>query len=121
FRSAVDVYDEAIERGPEYVDYYLGRGVAYSRQGQQSRATRDLEASIALLPTALAMNELGTLSLAANDRNAAKQYFQVAASAQGPVGQQAQAAFVRLGVAENPAGSVAVHPCLTQNGRLAAR
>ena len=121
YAAAVDVYDEAIERDPEYFDYYLGRGVAYSRQGQQSRATRDLEASIALLPTALAMNELGTLSLAANDRNAAKQYFQVAASAQGLVGQQAQASFVRLDVADNPAGYVAVQPFLTQNGRLAAR
>lgn len=121
YDAAIDVYDEAIERDPDYFDYYLGRGVAYSRQGQQSRATQDLEASIALLPTALAMNELGTLSLAANDRNAAKQYFQVAASAQGLVGQQAQAAFARLDVADNPARYIAVQPFLAGNGRLAAR
>lgn len=118
---AIDAYDEAIERDSDYFDYYLGRGVAYSRQGQQSRATRDLEASIALLPTALAMNELGTLSLAANNRDAAKQYFQVAASAQGLVGQQAQAAFVQLDVADNPARYVVVQPFLTRNGGLAAR
>src|SRR5690606_954418 len=34
---------------------------------------------------------------------------------------QAHASFVRLDVADNPAGYVAVQPLLTQNGRLPAR
>ncbi|MGB4249037.1 MAG: hypothetical protein WBJ75_15100, partial [Pseudohongiellaceae bacterium] len=100
---------------------YLGRGVAYARQGNNRRATEDLQASIKLLPTAMAMNELGTLSLASNDRAAAKQYFGFAADAQGPVGEQARAAFMRLDIADNPGQYIAVQPYVNQGGRLLAR
>lgn len=121
YQNAVRSYDDAIRRDPNYFDYYLGRGVAYSRQGDNRRATADLQASIKLLPTAMAMNELGTLSLANNDRAAAKQYFGFAADAQGPIGDQARAAFMRLDVADNPGQYIAVQPYVNQSGRLLAR
>lgn len=121
YQAAVSAYDDAIRDDPNYFDYYLGRGVAYSRQGQRNRATNDLEASMKLLPTALAANELGTLSLAGNDRASAKQYFQMAGSAQGLVGDQARTSYVRLDIADNPAQYIAVQPYLTDRGRLVAR
>lgn len=121
YEAAVQQYDRAITADPAYFDYYLGRGVAYARQGQQQRATQDLQASIKLLPTALAMNELGTLSLQSNDRAAAKQYFQIAAEASGQIGEQSRAAFARLDIADNPANYISLQPYVNAQGRLLAR
>jgi beta-barrel assembly-enhancing protease len=121
YQAAVTTYDAAISRDPNYYDYYLGRGVAYARQGERARANEDLQASIKLLPTALAMNELGTLALESNDRAAAKEYFGMAASAQGLVGEQSRAAFMRLDIADNPAQYVSAQAYINQAGRLVAR
>ena len=121
YQAAVSTYDEAILHDPDYFDYYLGRGVAYARQGERARANEDLQASINLLPTALAMNELGTLSLANNDRVAAKEYFGMAAGAQGAIGEQSRAAYARLDIADNPTQYVSAQAYINQAGRLVAR
>ncbi|MDX1491860.1 MAG: M48 family metalloprotease [Pseudohongiellaceae bacterium] len=121
YSAAVEFYDNAIARDSEYFDYYLGRGVAFARQGNTNRANADLQASVNLLPTAMAMNELGTMALNANDRAAAKQYFQTAMGAQGAVGEQASAAFYRLDVSDNPANYIAVQAYVGDNNELFAR
>lgn len=121
YEAAVTQYDRAIAKDPDYFDYYLGRGVAFSRQGLNDRATRDLQASIKLLPTALAMTELGDLSLQSNDRAVAKQYYQIAAEAQGSIGDRSRAAFMQLDIADNPAQYVNVQAFVTPQGRLVAR
>lgn len=118
YGAAIDYYNQAMARDDDYFDYYLGRGMAYSRQGNDARAKSDLEASIALLPTAIAANELGTMALAANDRGNAKQYFQMAAAAPGDMGAQAQANFMRLDVADNPTAYVQAVPVLDRSGRV---
>lgn len=119
--EAVRLYNEAISRHDGYFDYYLGRGLAYSRQGNAQRAQADLRASAELLPTALAMNELGTMALAANDRTNAKAYFQQAATAPGAMGQQAQAAFMRLDVVDNPGNYLQTAAHLSNDGRVLIR
>ena len=121
YEAAVRQYDRAIAQDPDYFDYYLGRGVAYSRQGLNERATRDLQASIKLLPTALAMTELGDLSLQSNDRAIAKQYYQIAAQAQGAIGQRSRNAFMQLDIVDNPGQYIAVQAFVTAQGRLVAR
>ncbi len=121
YEAAVAEYDRAIAQDPNYFDYYLGRGVAYSRQGQEQRATRDLQASIKLLPTALAMTELGDLSLQSNDRAVAKQYYQIAAEAQGAIGERSRSAFMQLDIADNPGQYISVQAYVTAQGRLVAR
>lgn len=118
YGAAIDLYNQAMARDDGYFDYYLGRGMAYSRQGNEGRAKSDLEASMALLPTAIASNELGGMALAANDRNSAKQYFQMAASAPGATGEQAQANFLRLDLADNPAAYVQAGVYLDNRGRV---
>src|SRR5690606_23766038 len=65
YRAAIDNYDAALRLDDDYFDYYLGRGVAHARLNQNREARADLERSSRLLPTALAMNELGKISLAA--------------------------------------------------------
>jgi tetratricopeptide (TPR) repeat protein len=121
YRAAIGNYDEALERDPGYFDYYLGRGVAHARLEENREARADLEHSAELLPTAIAMNELGKLSLIDGDRTSAKQYFQQAAQAQGLVGQEAQGAFIRLDVEDNPAGYVQAQVFADDRGRIAAR
>ena len=118
YDTAIDLYNNALARDDAYFDYYLGRGMAYSRQGNRNRAREDLQASVDLLPTAIAANELGTLALDSNDRAGAKQYFQMAAAAPGDMGAQAQAAFLRLDVPDNPATYVQSGVYLDPSGRL---
>lgn len=121
YEEAIRHYNEAISRHDGYFDYYLGRGLAYSRQGNAQRARADLQASADLLPTALAMNELGTMALAANDRNSAKAYFQQAASAPGTLGQQALAAFMQLDIADNPGSYLQTAAHMSNDGRVLVR
>lgn len=121
YRAAITHYDEALRRDADYFDYYLGRGVANARLNRPQEARADLERSADLLPTAMAMNELGKISLATNDRAAAKQYFQTAAQAQGFVGQEATQAFITLDVQDNPAAYLQAQAYVDNNGRLLAR
>lgn len=121
YGAAIETYNQAIARDDNYFDYYLGRGLAYSRQGNEARARSDLQASVELLPTALAMNELGTIALNANDRVLAKQYFEQAAGAPGELGAQAQAAFIQLDAADNPGAYVQAEAFLAPDGRIRIR
>jgi predicted Zn-dependent protease len=121
YRAAIDNYDKAMEHDADYFDYYLGRGVAHARLNENREARADLERSAELLPTAIAMNELGKLSLIDGDRASAKQYFQQAAAAQGFVGQEAQGAFIRLDVEDNPAAYVQAQVFADERGRILAR
>ena len=121
YEAASRRYDDAISRDPDYFDYYLGRGVAFARQGERERARDDLEHSVDLLPTALAMSELGELALQSNDRVSAKEYFQAASAASGLVGEQSLAAFMRLDIPDNPTQYVAAQPVVNNAGRLLAR
>ena len=121
YSAAIDTYNQALARDDAYFDYYLGRGLAYSRQGNERQARADLQASVDLLPTALAMNELGTMALAANDRGVAKQYFEQAASAPGQLGEQAQAAYIRLDVADNPGAYIQAQAFVGAGGQIQVR
>ena len=121
YREAISSYDEAINKDDNYFDYYLGRGVAYARTGETSRAQVDLERSAALLPTATAMNELGKISLNNNDRGTAKQYFQAAAGGGGSVANEAAIAFTRLDLEDNPAAYVQAQIYTDGDGRVLAR
>ncbi len=119
YRPANIYYNRALELDPKYFAYYLGRGLSMARLGQAENAKRDLERSNELLPTAIAMNELGQLSLAEGDTTGAKNYFQSAMNAGGETGAAARDAFTRLDLPDNPAHYIEVAPFLPK-GRLAA-
>jgi len=120
YGAAIENFNRAINYDPNYFAYYLGRGLTYVRQGDQRRGEADLQASVELLPTAAAMNELGALALQRNDRAAAMGYYEVAASAPGAAGEQARAAYARLDITENPARYVEIQPFVSE-GRVGAR
>lgn len=119
YREANVYYDKALALDSEYYEYYLGRGLALSKLGQANAARQDLKRSNALLPTAIAMNELGELSLIVGDTRSAKQYFQVAMSAGGETGQAASSAYIKLDLSENPAKYLVANPFIDE-GRLVA-
>ncbi|MEX2130039.1 MAG: M48 family metalloprotease [Pseudohongiellaceae bacterium] len=121
YRESITTYNRAVALDSNYFDYYLGRGVAYSRTNARAEARRDLERSAELLPTAIAANELGKLSLAAGNRNQAKQYFQLAASGEGAVSAEARQAFIQLDRVDNPRTYLQAEPVLGDNRRLFAR
>lgn len=121
YGNAIEAYDSAIARDDGYYEYYLGRGLAYNERGNEQRARADLQASNELLPTALASNELGTLALAANDRGAAKNWFEQAASAPGQLGQNAQQAYYRLEIQDNPGNYIQGGVYVDDQGRIILR
>lgn len=121
YDQAIENYDLAIEMDPDYFDYYLGRGVSYKRLGSVQQARDDLRHSAELLPTELAMNELGEIALAANDIGAAREYFGMAAQGQGPVAAAARRSFVRLDIGQNPGNYVQAQAFTDDSGRVYVR
>jgi predicted Zn-dependent protease len=103
YGEALASYNTALKYDSSYYDYYLGRGVAYARLNQTALARQDLEQSTKLLPTAMAMNELGKVAMTNGKRAEAKRYFLQAAQAKGLVGEEARAAFTRIDMEDNPA------------------
>lgn len=121
YKEATSEFDKAIRRDDNYYEYYLGRGLARSEMGQRAGARSDLERSNELLPTAIANNALGQISLAAGDRGSAKNYFETAMQASGNVGQNAATEFIKLDLPDNPSRYVTAEPSLTQDRRLVAQ
>lgn len=119
--QAIAAFDQALKRQPQYFHYYLQRGLALQALGRTTAANADLERSVALLPTAPAMNSLGQLALDRGDRNKALQYFSSAASSDSAAGRQALASLVRLDLPANPGKYLKVDFSLDRQGQLIAQ
>ena len=60
-RAALQAWDQAIERNPEWFLFWLERGRLHAAEGRRDAARRDLERSMTLLPTETARNALAAL------------------------------------------------------------
>ena len=120
YQAAAEAFTAALQRDNNYFEYYLGRGLAKRKLGDNSAARADLEQSNRLLPTAMASNELGQIALLSGDRTTAKNYFQTAMAAGGSLGDNASNAFIRLDLSDNPSQYVLATPALTAQGQLQA-
>jgi beta-barrel assembly-enhancing protease len=120
YPAAVAAFSTALTKDSSYFEYHLGRGLARAKLGDAQAARVDLEQSIKLLPTALASNELGQMSLANGDLGNAKRYFQAAMGAGGSLGTAASRAFMRLDLEDNPEQYISVAPAMTEAGHLVA-
>jgi len=68
----------------------LGRGLAAQQLKRYSEAKKDLELSLTLLPTQIALYSLGDINLAQGQKQNAIRYFQSAVEGGGDLGQSAQ-------------------------------
>ncbi len=95
-------FNRAVDRSPGYFYPLMRRGLVLQKLDRDTEAAKDLEASIAILPTAQATNALGQIRLAQGDRDAAVKLFQSAAGSNSPAGAQAQDSLLRIDLPQNP-------------------
>jgi len=90
YKSASTSYTKALRYNPEYYMGSLGRGLAAQQLKRYSEAKKDLELSLTLLPTQIALYSLGDINLAQGQKQNAIRYFQSAVEGGGDLGQSAQ-------------------------------
>jgi predicted Zn-dependent protease len=118
YSDAIRHYDDAIERDPNFFYYHLQQGLAYRQLRQWEDARAELESSVRLLPTADAVYALGTIAEQRGDRQAALEYYMQAAGADGPAGQAAAEATVRLDLPSNPGKYIQARGGIDNSGQL---
>ncbi len=116
--EALLAYDRAVARNGEYFYHVLRRGQAHLKLGQPAAARRDLERSLALLPTSLGHYLLGNLERDAGRRDAARGHYEQAARSDSETGRQAQRELVLMEIAEDPGRFVATAPAADGSGNL---
>lgn len=102
YDRALANYNRAIDLNDRFFQFYVQRGLIRNELGDRSGAEEDLSRSAQLLPTAPALKKLGDFALDSGERDLAKQYFEAAADSSSTAGKEAQAAFLRLDVGDNP-------------------
>ncbi len=120
YRLAIQDYDRALERNNSYFAFFLRRGLAQEKLGNDRQAYVDLEKSVQLLPTSPALNVLGNLALEQGDRQKAKEFFAAAAGSESEPGKAAARSFVLLDLPDNPGKYLEVRLGLDREGYLLA-
>jgi tetratricopeptide (TPR) repeat protein len=118
YDMAVTNFDSAIDRRDDFFYYWLQRGRAHERLGNEDSAVRDLQKSLEYLPTAPAHFTLGNLAAKRGDRAAAIQHYQVVAGGQGEIAEAARASLVRLDLGQNPGAYLLTRCDPAANGEL---
>lgn len=90
-QAAYQAFTQSIELNPNYYSSYLGRGVAAKELGKTERANIDFETSVSLLPTPMAVYQLGEYQFAKGDYKKAYNYYRAVAGSGGQIGKAAQA------------------------------
>ena len=118
YDSAVAHYRDAVTRNDQFFYYRLRKGLAHQYLQQWNDAQTDLEASVALLPTADAYFALGSIAEQRGEPDAALEHYRLAAESSTNAGQAAQDALVRLELPGDPAKYLALRTSLTTGGQL---
>ncbi|HEX6998801.1 MAG TPA: M48 family metalloprotease [Gammaproteobacteria bacterium] len=118
YEAAIGHYRDAIARDDTFFYYPLRKGLAHQAAGQWDASQADLEASLALLPTADAHYGLGRLAERRGDRARALEHYMAAAQSSSETGQAARDAAVRLDLPQNPGGYLTVRTGLDSGGQL---
>jgi len=118
YDSAEHAFSSALALNDNYFQYYLGRGLSRSQQGKLQGARQDLERSVVLLPTASANQSLGEMALARGDRTGAKTFFQMAMGAEGPIGNYAKLAYLKLDIQDRPGSYISIELKTSPKGQI---
>jgi len=106
-RPALNSYSRAIAANETFFYGYLRRGqVEYKRSGSDA-ARKDLEYSLALLPTAEAHYLIGMLDKNRGDTQKAMAHFQQAAQSNSETGMKARRELIQMDLPSNPSRYVA--------------
>jgi tetratricopeptide (TPR) repeat protein len=106
FAPAIEHFDSAIGYRDDFFYYYLQRGLANQKLGNDDRAAADLSKSLEYLPTAPAHFALGEIAASRGNRAGAIDHYRAVAGGQGEMAEAAYASIVRLDIAENPGNYV---------------
>jgi predicted Zn-dependent protease len=118
FDSAIRNYDIAIRRRDDFFQYYLQRGLAREKLGNDQSAVTDLEKSNELFPTAIAHYSLGNIAAKRGQKQKAIEHYTVVAGGQGETADAARKALVRLDLADNPDKYIQVRCFQDNDGNL---
>jgi len=121
YTDAVTNFDRAIARDDGYFFYYLNRGLARRALGQSGMARPDLTASLRLLPTSVAYQNLGELAEADGNMELARTYYEQAAQGQGASSVAARASLVRMELPDNPGKYLPVRLAADAQKRVAVQ
>lgn len=101
-KEARAAYDRAVALDDSFFRHYLQRGRLEQKMGDQAAASRDLQRSLQLLPTADAHYALGLAMLKQDDKGAALKHFQTAAGSSSMAGKAAARELVNLDLPAQP-------------------
>jgi predicted Zn-dependent protease len=116
YKKALAHYNNSIAKNDRFFRFFLKRGLLKEKMGDKSGAESDLQKSNALLPTALAHNSLGNISLASGQKSQAMEHFSIAATSNSRVGKKAGIAMARLELTDKPEKYIAVRIFLNSKG-----
>ncbi len=97
FKAAQTAFQQAYNRNPDYFMPALGLGLSQKAQSNYSPAKTNLERSLKLLPTPIAMYHLGELEERNGNAQTAAQYYQQVAQTGGNLGTAATERLQKMG------------------------
>ena len=100
--KALQAFEEATQRNPEYFMGHLGQGLIRKKLGDYDQAQKQLQRSVELLPTQIGVFHLGALAQRSGNRDKAVQFYQYAAQGGGEMGQEAQKRLSQLAPQPQP-------------------
>jgi len=117
-QAAANHFDKAMQLSPNYFASHLGAGVTQAQIGNKQKAEQYLNRSMQLLPTAPAAYYLGNFARDRGDTDAARQYYQAAATSQNPLGQAAAQEYTKMDLPQNPGNYLAAAAQPDSQGRV---
>jgi predicted Zn-dependent protease len=117
-QTAANHFDKAMQLSPNYFASHLGAGIAQVQLGNKQKAEQYLVRSTQLLPTAPAAYYLGNFARDRGDTEAARQYYQAAASSESSFGKAAAAEFTKMDLPQNPGNYLAAGGQLDSQGQV---
>ncbi len=119
YRQASSHYNKAIALYPDYFAFHLRQGYTQMQLDNIDAATRALERSNEILPTANAQKALGDLALKQGNEARAVEYYSSAARSDSATGREALAALARLELEDQPAKYLKTRHGEGRDGKLA--
>ncbi len=115
---ALKTLNAAVAMNPYYFDNYLQRGLVKEQLDDWADACRDLERSLALLPTAEAYYALGEIDYSKERQAEAIEYFRKASISASPGGKKALQKLKNLGLPLSGIQTIDVSSSFTETGHL---